>query len=134
MFVQDSSGIDLLLREHLPGQHKSPDLTTKVSVQNLKKEKSLCHKLYFNPYIVATRCRRPQIFLNYSNFVRSKSLSLKYQKFTPSGLRKHRNQNIQSLWKKFRSFRTKLSILSLVIGTEQNVCLFLQQSMYYDIR
>ncbi|XP_023344745.1 flocculation protein FLO11 isoform X2 [Eurytemora carolleeae] len=28
---QDSSGIDLLLREHLPGQHKSPDLTTKGS-------------------------------------------------------------------------------------------------------
>ena len=46
---------------------------------------SLCHKLWFsNPYIFGTQCLRPYLFqTKYS--VRSNNLSLKYQRFTPSG-------------------------------------------------
>ena len=41
---------------------------------------SCCHKLkMYNPYICATRCRRPLIFQT-MNFVRSKVLSFKYYK------------------------------------------------------
>ena len=46
---------------------------------------SHCHKLrFFNTCIFATQCRRPQIFQT-MNYVRSNNLSLKYQRFTPSG-------------------------------------------------
>ena len=47
-------------------------------------ELSFCHKLKFSkPYVFANQCRRPLIFQTL-NFVRSKNLSLKYQRTTPS--------------------------------------------------
>ena len=50
-----------------------------------QKELSLCHQLwFFNTYIFAAQCRRPEIFQS-MNYVRSNNLSLKYQRFTPSG-------------------------------------------------
>ena len=46
---------------------------------------SLSHKLWFsNLYIFVTQCGRPQIFQT-MNSVRWKNLSLKYQRFAPSG-------------------------------------------------
>ena len=52
---------------------------------NSRKELSLCHKLWFsNPYIFETQCLRPNIFQT-KYTVRSNNLSLKYQRFTPSG-------------------------------------------------
>ena len=43
------------------------------------------HKLWFsNPYIFATHWRRPWIFPT-MNYIRSNNLSLKWQRFTPSG-------------------------------------------------
>ena len=39
---------------------------------------------FFNSYIFATQCRRPLIYQTMNNF-RSIRLSLKYQRFTPSG-------------------------------------------------
>ena len=46
---------------------------------------SFSHKLPFcNPYIFTTRFRRPKIFQTVKS-VRSKSQSIKYQKFTPTG-------------------------------------------------
>ena len=49
------------------------------------KELSFCHKLWFsNSYNLATHSPRPLIFQTI-NSVRSNSLSLKYQRFTPSG-------------------------------------------------
>ena len=49
------------------------------------KELSFCHKLkYSYPYILATQCRRSLIFQTF-NSVKSKNLSLKSQRFTPSG-------------------------------------------------
>ena len=51
----------------------------------ITKELSLCHKLWFSyPYIFATQCLRPHVFQN-KYTVRSNNLSLKYQRFTPSG-------------------------------------------------
>ena len=53
----------------------------------LPMELSLWYKLRFsNTSIFATQCRRPQIFQT-MNYVRSKSLSLKYQGFLPSDSR-----------------------------------------------
>ena len=50
-----------------------------------EKELSLCHKLWFyNPYIFSTQSCKPLIFQTI-NSVRSINLSLKYQRFTPSG-------------------------------------------------
>ena len=46
------------------------------------------------PYIFATQCRRPFIFQT-MNSVRSKSLSLEYQRFTPAGCK---DMGIISLW------------------------------------
>ena len=58
--------------------------------ENMKvciKELSFCHKLKnAYPYILATQCRRPQIFQT-NNSVRSNNLSLKYQRFIPTGCR-----------------------------------------------
>ena len=53
---------------------------------NLKqKELSFCHKLWFsNSYNLGTHFPRPLIFQTI-NYVSSNSLSLKYQRFTPSG-------------------------------------------------
>ena len=49
------------------------------------KELNLCHRLWFyNPYIFATQCLRPYLFQT-KYTVRSNNLSLKYQRFTPSG-------------------------------------------------
>ena len=49
------------------------------------KELSFCHKLWFsNSYNLATHSLTPFIFRTI-NSVRSNSLSLKYQRFTPSG-------------------------------------------------
>ena len=49
------------------------------------KELSFCHKLWFsNSYNLATHSPRPLIFQTISS-VRSNSLSLKYQRFKPSG-------------------------------------------------
>ena len=49
------------------------------------KELSFCHKLWFsNSYNLATHSLRPLIFQTI-NSLRSNSLSLKYQRFTPSG-------------------------------------------------
>ena len=59
--------------------------------KNLKylgfKELSLCHKLWFsNPYFFSTQCLRPYIFqAKYTD--KSNNLSLKYQRFTPSGFK-----------------------------------------------
>ena len=51
------------------------------------KELSFCHKLkYSYPYILATQCRRSLIFQTF-NSVKSKNLSLKYQRFIPTGCR-----------------------------------------------
>ena len=52
---------------------------------NVKGIEFLQQILIFNAYIftIATRCCRPLIFQTI-NSVRSKSLSLKYQRFTPS--------------------------------------------------
>ena len=65
---------------------KAHFLSNFFSHRNLfAKELSLCHKLRFcNPYIFATQCRRPLIFQTMHS-VRSNSLSLKYQGFSPSG-------------------------------------------------
>ena len=53
---------------------------------NKVKEFSLCHKLWFsNFFIFATQCRRPLIFQTI-NSARVYNLSLKYLRFTPSGL------------------------------------------------
>ena len=52
---------------------------------DILKELSFCHKLWLsNPYIFATRCRRPLIFQTMISVI-SNCLSLKYQRFTPSG-------------------------------------------------
>ena len=49
------------------------------------KEMSFFNKfLFFNAYILATQCRKPLIFQTI-NSVRSNCLSLKYQRFAPSG-------------------------------------------------
>ena len=54
---------------------------------NHAKELSFCHKFkYSYPYILATQCHRPQIFQTISS-VRSNNLSLKFQRFTPTGCR-----------------------------------------------
>ena len=51
----------------------------------MRKKLSLCHELRFSsPYIFATQCRRTYIFQT-MNYVRSKDIDLKYQKFTLSG-------------------------------------------------
>ena len=53
--------------------------------KNPRKELSFCHKLKFsNSYNLATRFLRPLICQT-NNSVISNSLSLKYQRFTPSG-------------------------------------------------
>ena len=58
------------------------------------KELSLCHKLRFsNTYIFATQFRRPQICQT-MNFVRSNSLSLKYQGFSTIRLQRYMDQKI----------------------------------------
>ena len=50
-----------------------------------RKELSFCHKLWFsNPFVFATQCNRPNIFKT-MNSVRLNSISLEYQRFTPSG-------------------------------------------------
>ena len=65
--------------------HLNFDTKTYMNIENVLKELSLCHKLKFsNPNIFATQCRRPQIFQT-MNSVRSNSVSLKYQRPTPSG-------------------------------------------------
>jgi len=49
------------------------------------KEISICNKLWLsNSYNLATHSPRPFIFQTINSF-RSNSLSLKYQRFTPSG-------------------------------------------------
>ena len=54
----------------------------KVKSKYLKKELSLCHKLWFSNFnIVATQWRRPLIFQTI-NAVRLNNVSLKYQRFT----------------------------------------------------
>ena len=61
---------------------------------------SFCHKLrlsYTN--ILATQCRRPYMFQTV-NSVRSNNLSLKYQRFTPSGFKDIRIRNIEVVEKK----------------------------------
>ena len=66
---------------------------------NPVKELSLCHKIKYScSYILATQCRRPLIFQTI-NSVRSNNLSLKYQRFTPTGCR----ENLR-LWQKLNSF------------------------------
>ena len=51
------------------------------------KELSFYHKLkYSYPYILATQCRRPLIFQIIIS-VRSNNLSLKYQRYIPTGCR-----------------------------------------------
>ena len=42
----------------------------------------LAQNLIYNPYIFATKCRRPWIFQT-MNSVRANNLSLKFQTFTP---------------------------------------------------
>ena len=67
---------------------------------------SCCHKLkMYNPYICATRCRRPLIFQT-MNFVRSKVLSFKYyQIYTIKEL------EILSLLQKLSFFQIRLPFL-----------------------
>ena len=56
-----------------------------IGINGDYKGDEFCHKLKLSPpHILATRCRRPLIFQTMSS-VRSKSLSLKYYRFTPSG-------------------------------------------------
>ena len=67
-------------------------------------ELSFCHKLWFSKsYIFATQCRRPLLFQT-MNSIRSNNVSLKYQSFTPSGLKHIVNL---SLWQKLISFRSR---------------------------
>ena len=55
--------------------------------QIYSKEWSVCHKLKFSYCnIFAIQCRRPSIFQT-MNVVRSNNISLKYQRFIPSGCR-----------------------------------------------
>ena len=55
-----------------------------ISFGIVKKELSLWHKLRFSyTYIFATQSRRPQI-IQTMNYVKSNSISLKYQGFPPS--------------------------------------------------
>ena len=49
-----------------------------------KGNKFLPQTINFNPYIYATRCRRSLVFQTINSVI-SKSLSLKYKRFTPSG-------------------------------------------------
>ena len=50
-----------------------------------EKELSLCHNLKFAiPDIFATKCWKPLIFQT-MNYVRSKNISLKYQRYTTLG-------------------------------------------------
>ena len=56
-----------------------------IAIPGLIKEMSICNKLWLsNSYNLATHSPRPLIFQTI-NSVRSNSLSLKYQRFTPSG-------------------------------------------------
>ena len=66
--------------------YKSEDLKILNHLKNLyeAKELSLWYKLRFsNAIFFVTQCRRPQIFQT-MNYVRSNSLSLKYQGFSSS--------------------------------------------------
>ena len=56
---------------------------TLLSTGNSKKELSFCYKLRFNSYNLATRFPKPLIFQTI-NSGRSNSLSLKYQRCSPS--------------------------------------------------
>ena len=84
------------------------NLTFKLEIirGKFQTELSLCHKLwFFNPCIISIRCCRRLIFQTI-NSVRSNSLSLKYQRLTPSGYRDIRI--IKFKWRKLNSFQTKL--------------------------
>ena len=77
------------------------------------KELSLCHKLwFFNPNIFATQSQTQEIFQTMIS-VRSNSLSLKYQRFTPSGL-KDMELEILSMRQWLNSF--VYLIVSLIFG------------------
>ena len=80
------------------------NLTFKLEIirGKFQTELSLCHKLwFFNPCIISIRCCRRLIFQTI-NSVRSNSLSLKYQRLTPSGYRDLRIKKFK--WRKLNSF------------------------------
>ena len=82
-------GSERIISSYPPWKDGNSQFTFTVRVP--LKEMSFCLKLYFcNPYIFATRFRWPKIFQTMKS-VRSKSVSMKYQKFTPSGLQKYRD-------------------------------------------
>ena len=59
----------------------------------------------FNSYIFAIQCRKPLIFQS-MNSVRSNSLSLKYQKFTPTGWKDMGIRNFVSVLSKLLNFQS----------------------------
>ena len=81
-----------------------PALILNQNCNVVAKEMSHCHKLKFsNHYIFATQCRRPSIFQTLIS-VTINNLSLKFQKFKPTGCEDKGILKNLSLWQKLNSF------------------------------
>ena len=90
-------------------------LNCNETIKILLKELSFCLKLRFsNSYNLGTRFPTPLIFQTF-NSGRSKSLSLKYQRFTPSGCKDIGDRKFKFVAK--TQFQIDVEILSLTIGS-----------------
>ena len=115
--------------------HITGDIKNFVQISillNKPKELSFYHKLWFsNSNNFATRFPKPLILLAF-NSVRSKSLSLKYERFTPSGCKGIGLENA-TLWQKLSSY-VKIGTISGYIEIIKNQTTFWKCQDYFTYK